>query len=106
MTSIIPFFRSLYSLETLDTRFVTSSNTPAGGKDGAAKASEKKISAGPSRWFTPEFFFYYVMFVLIFPLMVKSPIDASKCESAETSGVMETVETRSLLFEYMLMCGN
>jgi hypothetical protein len=83
MSSFITFFRRLYSLETLDTRFVTSSNTPpSANKDGAASKAPEKAKAqsegGPSRWFTPEFIFYYVIFVIVFPLMIKAPIDASQ----------------------------
>jgi hypothetical protein len=32
------------------------------------------------RWKTPEFFFYYVVFLLVVPMMVRIPVALSSCE--------------------------
>lgn len=78
------FWRKLYSLETLDTRFVTSSNTPPELNPTRPRASEQQNAAGspsgplrsgltpsarPPLWDTAEFYVYYFVFVTIVPLM-------------------------------------
>ncbi|KAI9926728.1 hypothetical protein AWENTII_011356 [Aspergillus wentii] len=85
MTSIISWLRRLYSLDTLDTRFTSSANTPlktaadtrpASAKD--ARANAIASGASPSKWRTPEFFIYYVVFIVLVPLMFKTVIDVSQ----------------------------
>lgn len=93
--------RRLYSLDTLDTRFTTSSTTPAKqvnsesratdtvtssaqetqngqAKGTAANASIRATNAQPSRWNTPEFYFYYLVFLTVVPMMFKSVYDVSQ----------------------------
>lgn len=78
--ALLSFLRRLYSLDTLDTRFTTSSATPP--KQPAAEPAidpakpapnEAKVSraAGsqPSRWGTLEFYFYYLVFLTAIPSM-------------------------------------
>lgn len=86
MTSILSWFRRLYSLDTLDTRFIVSSNTPlkavaadtrsAPAKD--ARANAVASNASTSKWRTPEFWTYYVIFVIAVPLMFKTVIEVSQ----------------------------
>ncbi len=96
--SLLYYLKRLYSLDTLDTRFTTSSKTPLQytasehGVDssqpaaGTAKSNDKKYSisavpgARPSRWNTVEYYFYYFCFITIVPMMFKVPYDVSKCK--------------------------
>ncbi|KAL1953682.1 hypothetical protein VTO42DRAFT_2355 [Malbranchea cinnamomea] len=82
---LLRFIRRLYSLETLDTRFTVSSSTPL--KYAAESRSQGVASRGsgagrneaaPSRWNTPEFYVYYVIFILAVPMMFKAAIDVSQ----------------------------
>lgn len=98
---VIRWLRRLYSLDTLDTRFTVSSTTPikavttsshdagpgSSSSDADGKRSESvKAGAPPSRWNTVEFYFYYLAFLTIVPLMFKAVIDISQREpSPETA---------------------
>lgn len=85
---VLSFFRQLYSLDTLDTRFTTSATTPlkAASEDSAKKTnstegkskSELPAGASPSRWNTPEFYFYALVFVFCVPQMYKAVWDVSQ----------------------------
>ena len=85
---VLSFFRQLYSLDTLDTRFTTSASTPlkAASEDSAKKTestegkrqSELPAGASPSRWNTPEFYFYALVFVFCVPQMYKAVWDVSQ----------------------------
>lgn len=86
------FFRQLYSLDTLDTRLTTSATTPLDvaqkerdtanhkGQNGKIE-NDVSVRAQPSKWNTPEFYFYALVFILVVPQMFKSVIDASKGSS-------------------------
>lgn len=100
MMSLLHGLQRLYYLDTLDTRFTVSSNTPlkalaadtrsssppsaggratrdpSAGKD--AKAQEIATGAQPSKWRTPEFYFYYFVFLTVVPMMFKTVIDLSQ----------------------------
>jgi hypothetical protein len=86
MGSLLQGLRRLYSLDTLDTRLTTSSTTalkttdstrdPTAGKD--ARAQEIASRAQPSKWNTPEFYFYYFVFITVVPMMFKTVIDVSQ----------------------------
>lgn len=58
------FFGRLYKAETLDTRF-------------ASKTGQRLPDARPSKWNTPEYYFYCLCFLIIPALMVKSVYDVS-----------------------------
>jgi hypothetical protein len=58
------FLGRLYKAETLDTRF-------------ASKTGQKLPDAKPSKWNTPEYYFYYLCFLIIPFFMVKSVYDVS-----------------------------
>ena len=85
--------RKLFSLETLDTRFIVPANAPP--KEALEQAAidpanplpiqnghSRNKSSGddvhPSRWNTPEFYVYYVVIGICVPLMFKSVLDVSK----------------------------
>jgi hypothetical protein len=97
-------FKRLYSLDTLDTRCTIPSTTPPRqaatelqinssdssslrGSDTANEASRKTASddVKPSQWKTPEFYFYYLVFIIAVPLMFKVSFDVSKSTSALSS---------------------
>ena len=89
----LKFIRQLYSLDTLDTRFIVPATAPpkealedakldpAGpipvkyGRDGT-KYIDGSIQ--PPRWNTPEFYFYYVAIMTSVFFMFKSVLDVSK----------------------------
>jgi hypothetical protein len=71
----LQFFRQLYSLDTLDTRFVVPATAPPKEalrdaeldpvgplptQDGKGKSRDVRDNVQPSRWNTPEFYVYYV----------------------------------------------
>ena len=93
--SVLYYVRRLYSLDTLDTRFTTSSQTPLQrtvtehGVDTskpAVQSDDQRTSrqaealpgTQPSRWRTPEYYFYYLVFLVAVPFMFKVPYDVSK----------------------------
>ena len=85
MASFLYWFRRLYSLDTLDTRFTVSANTPLKAAEDARPASTKNVrasaiasGASPSKWRTPEFFLYYFVFLTVVPMMFKAVVDVSQ----------------------------
>ena len=85
--TILSFFRELYSLDTLDTRFTTSASTPLKvASDNSAKTateddkppSQLPTGASPSRWNTPEFYFYLLVFIFCIPNMYWSVVEVSQ----------------------------
>jgi hypothetical protein len=82
------YIRQLYSLDTLDTRFVIPATAPpkeALDKNGRDKSRSHGDQAQPSRWNTPEFYFYYVAISASVFVMFKSVIDVSKGWSSASS---------------------
>jgi len=87
---LLQYLSKLYQPETLDTRFVISANAPpreavaelesgdAASSSGYTATTTKVPNAQPSLWRTPEFFFYYIAFIIIVPLMFKSPMGLSQ----------------------------
>jgi hypothetical protein len=84
----IAFLRQLYSLDTLDTRFTSSGRTFVKAADEdpaqAIKPEDEKsrvvlpTGASPSRWRTPEFYFYALVFIVVVPQMFKAVVDVSQ----------------------------
>ncbi|KAI9803872.1 MAG: hypothetical protein M1825_001752 [Sarcosagium campestre] len=72
----------LYSLDTLDHRFTTENADTPPSKDQTNKEgrnlSRTEKAPSPSRWRTPEFSLYCVVFVVMVPLMFKMALDVSK----------------------------
>ncbi|TQB76462.1 glycerol transporter [Monascus purpureus] len=85
MTLFIYWLRRLYSLDTLDTRFTASADTPSRVAGDARPPSEKDAranaiahGASPSKWRTPEFYFYYFVHLTVVPMMFKTAMDVSQ----------------------------
>ncbi|KAG9950548.1 glycerol:H+ symporter-like protein, partial [Aureobasidium melanogenum] len=90
--SWLSFIKKLYSLDTLDTRFTTSTKTPhkLTTEDSIANSklhAQQVIQSGktqplpgsqPSKWNTPEFYFYYLCFLTIPIFMIKAVYDVSQ----------------------------
>ncbi|KAK9373640.1 MBOAT, membrane-bound O-acyltransferase family-domain-containing protein [Lipomyces chichibuensis] len=62
----------LFSLEVLDTRLIPESHD---------KLNQNKRNATQSRWRTPEFFVYYIIFVAVVPQMFLAAMSASNEKS-------------------------
>ncbi|KAL4979038.1 MBOAT, membrane-bound O-acyltransferase family-domain-containing protein [Aspergillus desertorum] len=84
--SFLSWLRRLYSLDTLDTRFIVPANVPvkiAAEDTGSGSAKDARSnavanSASPPRWGTLEFYVYYVIFLVVVPLMFKTVVDVSQ----------------------------
>lgn len=80
------FLRSVFTLDTLDTRFTTSSTTSyktvidSGDDKNTRDPQKEKIAsrAAPSKWNTPEFYIYAVVVSVCVPLMVWVPYTVSR----------------------------
>ncbi|TQV96470.1 hypothetical protein V2A60_003132 [Cordyceps javanica] len=83
---VLSFLKKVYTPDTLDTRFTSSSSVPyntviearsdpVAQREAATKAQSR---AAPSKWNTPEFYFYYVVFVVTVPYMFWIAYDVSK----------------------------
>ncbi len=97
---IFSYVKSIYALDTIDTRFTSSSYTPYRAvidarSDPATSGSKRDDSipgvgvktdysgrpiAQPSRWKTPEFYFYYLVFIVVVPYMFWIAYDVSRRE--------------------------
>lgn len=83
---LLSFLRSVYTLDTLDTRFTTPSSSSYRAvidsrSDPAAKEGQKERIASratPSRWNTPEFYLYYLVFAIAIPSMIWIPYTVSR----------------------------
>jgi hypothetical protein len=96
--SIFSYIRSIYALDTIDTRFTSSSLTPykfivddransatanANRNDSIPGVGIKTDHSGrpvaqPSKWRTPEFYFYYFIFIITVPYMFWIAYDVSR----------------------------
>lgn len=87
---VLTFLRSVYDLDTLDTRFTNSSSVPyqtvVDARSDPATAQESSVKAQsrtqPPKWRTPEFYLYYLVFLLAVPYMFWVPYSVSQRESA------------------------
>jgi hypothetical protein len=85
--------RQLFALETLDTRFFVPANTPPKEaledaaldparplpvQNGRTKGRGQEENVQPSRWRTPEYYFYCVFIAVAVSLMSKTVFDVSK----------------------------
>lgn len=83
---ILSFLRSVYTLDTLDTRFETPSSSSyrtvidSRRDPGAKDAQRERLAsrASPSKWNTPEFYLYYLVFIVCVPLMIWIPYTVSR----------------------------
>jgi protein-cysteine N-palmitoyltransferase HHAT len=98
--SVFSFVRRIYALDTLDTRFISSTSTPhksvVDTRSDSAVSSSKKANpvrgapvrtdsngrpkAQPSKWNTLEFYFYYFIFIITVPYMFWVAYDVSRRE--------------------------
>jgi hypothetical protein len=82
---VLSFIRSVYDLDTLDTRFTNSSSVPyqtvvdARSDPAASRESPLKVQSRsqPSKWRTPEFYLYYLVFLVAVPYMFWVPYSVS-----------------------------
>lgn len=81
------FIGSVYDLDTLDTRFTTPSAVPYAAKiandrndkrDSNNSATGRSLPTNPSKWGTPEFFLYYLVFLIAVPYMFWVPYSVSR----------------------------
>lgn len=82
---LLSFFRSVYDLDTLDTRFTNSSTVPYQTVIDARsdpvtirEPPRRSQRAEPPKWRTPEFYFYYVIFLIAVPYMFWVPFEVSR----------------------------
>lgn len=93
--NLLQYAGRLYSLDTLDSRFTTSSKTPpsridparpspdeAPNKKGRSGADELAKGASPPRWRSPEFIYHGLVIFVALPLMFKTAYDVSKRKDA------------------------
>ena len=98
--TLLQYAQRLYSLDTLDIRFTSSAKTPPApsyaqidpakpsppeeadvkARDNGNNVPTQARGSSPSLWGTPEFYFYYLIFIICVPLMFKSVYDVSKRE--------------------------
>jgi hypothetical protein len=76
----LSFLGSIYDLDTLDTRFTTPSSVPYRAaldkREDDSKVADKRVE--PSKWNTPEFYLYYLVFVIVVPYMFWVAYDVSR----------------------------
>lgn len=96
--SLFSFLRSIYNVDTLDTRFTTPSTVPYKPEIASSKAASRSNGtlgdtdsrrdataeiikrAEPSKWRTPEFYIYYFIFLTVVPYMFWVAYDVSRRE--------------------------
>jgi hypothetical protein len=97
--SLLQYAQRLYSLDTLDPRFTAFARSPPGAstkQTNTPRASPKEVAAVDNGrpkasttteaprplWNTPEFYLYYLIFLICVPLMFKAVYDVSKRTSS------------------------
>lgn len=90
MKGVLNLLKAMYSLDTLDTRFTTSSTAPPRSKEDQQKISNADREpasplpdAQPSQWRNPEFLAYVFVVACAVPLMTKTIYDVSQPESPD-----------------------
>lgn len=103
--TILEHVKRLFSLDTLDTRFSSRSGSHAPNTNNKpllsdpsqsspnhashelrsyeSKAIEHNDGSSPSRWKSPEFMFYAIIFLIAVPLMFRSVYDVSNRKHAQ-----------------------
>lgn len=87
MGLVLSYLRGVYNLDTLDTRFTSSSSVPyravVDARSNAAASGDtvakERARAQPCKWNTPEFYLYYIIFVTVVPYMFWIAYDVSRC---------------------------
>ncbi len=92
---LLSYIKSIFALDTIDTRFTNSSSTPYKplAQDPGVDTPKRDDSLGgigvktdhngrpiaqPSRWKTPEFYLYYLVFLIVIPYMFWVAFDVSR----------------------------
>jgi hypothetical protein len=99
---LLPYLRKVYDLDTLDTRFTSSSSAPyqtvidARGDPVIERevADKARSSAPPSKWLSPEFFLYYIVIIVVVPYMFWIAYDVSKREKPPCSNFATEMRCR------------
>ncbi|KAI6782261.1 Glycerol uptake protein-like protein [Emericellopsis cladophorae] len=80
----LTLFRNIYDLDTLDTRFTSSSQVPyqtvIDARSDPATSRLKPAKAPPSKWRSLEFFFYYAVILIAVLCMFWVPYQVSRPE--------------------------
>ena len=101
--TVLSLVRELYSLDTLDTRFTTSSRTPPKAtRDEVREVSVQKgdestnLPQGASRpkWNTVEFYFYGLVFLVCVPQMYKAVVDISQRMGSSCDATEQCIDRR------------
>jgi hypothetical protein len=98
-TMALSYLRQLYSLDTLDTRFVVPATVPPKEaleeanvdpaiSDGKDKSRSGANSVQPPRWKTNEFYFYYLAISASIFFMFKLVLECSKGQSRSLSPML------------------
>jgi len=84
----LSYFKSVYDLDTLDTRFTTPSGVPykPSQQDGGRNNHGRDLGANalkdaripPPKWKTPEFYFYLFVIAAVVPYMFWVPYEVSR----------------------------
>jgi hypothetical protein len=99
--------KRVYSLDTLDTRLTIPATTPpkdaikelqidptkptpsevgaSGSRSNGASSGTPSNDIRPSLWGTPEFYLYYLVFIIVIPTMFTTSYDVSKCMGSAVS---------------------
>ena len=84
--SLLQHFGRLYSLDTLDTRFTTTSRTPPSqidpakptGRTERTQSEKRPNGATAAKWRTTEFAVYGLVFLVVVPWMFYTVYDVSQ----------------------------
>lgn len=80
----LSFLKSVYDIDNLDTRFTTPSSVPyktvVESRDTLTgkRAVKPDPKAQPPKWRTPEFFLYFIVFLILVPWMFWIAYDVSR----------------------------
>jgi protein-cysteine N-palmitoyltransferase HHAT len=97
------FLRNIYHLDTLDTRFTSSSSVPyhtvVDARSDPAVVRTQSDAKGqgrtqPPKWRTPEFYLYYVVFAIAVPYMFWVPYSVSRRTLYSTNAVFSNQSPR------------
>jgi hypothetical protein len=103
----LQYFKQLYSLDTLDTRFIVPATAPPKEaleearlinaekilpvQNGRFKDRKPAEDSRPSKWQTPEFSVYFLIIAVCLPLMVKSVYDVSQGQCRDYMDIIRTI---------------
>jgi hypothetical protein len=90
---LLSVFGTVFSLDTLDYRLTTNTarsssppknrsvpslSGPPSAASESAQSRQTREESQPSKWKSPEFFLYYLVFVVVVPMMFKVANDVSQ----------------------------